>query len=177
MSALERQEKVSGYECLAAVLADAYDQAAIGKGAQRHADGTAFDEQPMQQLIDLYGPGFALGQAAKKAQESQRMKPDAARRELLGAIVYLAGAIVSLDKKHGQLELSPELIEACNDNDLPKREPRPTSELVGTANYEYAPVRHCMTCAHSRGSMCVNPKGSCSHLFGTFDLREPRAHG
>jgi len=155
MSALEIQEEVSGYECLAAVLADAYDQAAIGKGAERHADGRAFDEQPMQQLIDLYGPGFALGQAAKKAQESQRMKPDAARRELLGAIVYLAGAIVSLDRKNAALELSPEILAASNDNEIKKG---------------------CNTCRHFDVVMCTKPASRC------FDARtypdwEPRSHG
>ena len=90
---------VSGYELLAAVLHRAYDQAARGKGADRHANGKAFHEQPMQDLIELYGVGFALGQAAKKAQESQRMDKDAAVRELLGSIVYTAGAIIALEGK------------------------------------------------------------------------------
>ena len=86
---------VEGYEQLAAVLQDAYDQAAKGKGALRHGTGKPFHEQPMQDLIRLYGPGFALGQAGKKMQESQRMDRDAAERELLGAIVYIAGAIIA----------------------------------------------------------------------------------
>lgn len=86
---------VEGYEQLAAVLQDAYDQAAKGKGAARHGTGKPFHEQPMQDLIRLYGPGFALGQAGKKMQESQRMDRDAAERELLGAIVYIAGAIIA----------------------------------------------------------------------------------
>ena len=86
---------IEGYEQLAAVLQDAYDQAAKGKGAARHGTGKPFHEQPMQDLIRLYGPGFALGQAAKKMQESQRMDRDAAERELLGAIVYIAGAIIA----------------------------------------------------------------------------------
>lgn len=86
---------VEGYEQLAAVLQDAYDQAAKGKGAARHGTGKPFHEQPMQDLIRLYGPGFALGQAGKKMQESQRMDRDAAERELLGAIGYIAGAIIA----------------------------------------------------------------------------------
>lgn len=87
-----------GYEALAGVLRKAFDQAAHGKGAERHANALPFDAQPMQQLIRLYGVGFALGQAAKKAQESQRM-PERARQvaELLGAIVYLAGAVIALE--------------------------------------------------------------------------------
>jgi hypothetical protein len=87
------------YGCLEDVLQRAYDQAATGKGAERHADGKPFDQQPMQQLIKLFGVGFALGQAAKKAQESQRMDKDAAVRELLGAINYLAGAVIALESR------------------------------------------------------------------------------
>ena len=88
---------VHGYEDLHQVLVRALDQAQQGKGKERHADGKPFSEQPMQQLIALYGRGFALGQAGKKMQESQRMEPDAAVRELLGAIVYIAGSIISLE--------------------------------------------------------------------------------
>lgn len=86
-----------GYACLAAVLGRALEQASRGKGKERHAQGLPFDQQPMQQLIRLYGPGFALGQAAKKAQESQRLPRDRAVAELLGAINYLAGAIIHLE--------------------------------------------------------------------------------
>ncbi len=93
---------IDGYESLASVLIRAYDQAAKGKGAERHAQGLSFDEQPMQQLIRLYGVGFALGQAAKKAQEAQRL-PTVERQvaELLGAINYLAGAVIALERGNG----------------------------------------------------------------------------
>lgn len=89
-----KQPDVPGYESLRTVLEAAYHQAARGKGAQRHAQAMPFHEQPMQKLIELYGQGFALGQAGKKMQEAQRLKPDAAERELIGAIVYIAGAII-----------------------------------------------------------------------------------
>ena len=89
---------VPGYERLGSVLTRAYAQAAEGKGAQRHAQGQPFDQQPMQQLIRLYGVGFALGQAAKKAQEAQRLPTvDRQVAELLGAINYLAGAVIALE--------------------------------------------------------------------------------
>ena len=52
----------------------------------------------MQKLIDLYGPGFALGQAAKKAHESQRLPAGRDVAELLGAINYLAGAVIALER-------------------------------------------------------------------------------
>lgn len=90
---------VSGYHGLFAVLADALDQAQLGKGAQRHGQDKPFEEQPMQKLIELHGRGFAYGQAGKKAQESERLEYEAARRELLGAIVYLAGAVINLDRE------------------------------------------------------------------------------
>lgn len=90
-------ENAPGYEPLAAVLQRAYEQAAGGKGKERHAQGQPFLEQPMQELISLYGLGFALGQAGKKAQESQRLPRDKAVHELLGAIVYLAGAVIALE--------------------------------------------------------------------------------
>lgn len=60
---------VHGYERLADVLQRAYDQAALGKGKERHANGKAFHKQPMQDLIRLHGVGFATGQASKKAGE------------------------------------------------------------------------------------------------------------
>lgn len=90
---------VPGYEELAAVLRRAYAQAATGKGAERHAQGQRFERQPMQDLIRLYGVGFALGQAAKKSQESMRL-PTKERKvaELLGAIVYISGAIISIEQ-------------------------------------------------------------------------------
>jgi hypothetical protein len=89
---------VEGYECLRDVLVRAYDQAAKGKGDERHAQGSAFEDQPMQNIIDLYGVGFALGQSAKKAQESMRLPKDRAIAELLGGINYLAGAIINMEK-------------------------------------------------------------------------------
>lgn len=94
-------KKMSGdnpYHHLSTVLDEALSQASEGKGKERHAQDLPFHEQPMQQLIDLYGMGFALGQAGKKMQESQRIPHDAARNELLGAIVYIAGAIVAMDR-------------------------------------------------------------------------------
>tara|TARA_R110000868_G_C10813133_1_gene758005 strand:- start:335 stop:907 length:573 start_codon:yes stop_codon:yes gene_type:complete len=89
---------VDGYECLKDVLVRAYNQASKGKGDERHAQGSSFDQQPMQKLLELYGVGFALGQSAKKAQESMRLPKDRAITELLGGINYLAGAIIHMEK-------------------------------------------------------------------------------
>lgn len=87
-----------GYELLAAVLSDAFDQAAHGKGKDRHADNLPFERQPMQTIAALVGGGFLLGQAIKKAQESRRLPYERARAELLGAINYLAGAVIHEDR-------------------------------------------------------------------------------
>jgi hypothetical protein len=95
---IDQVMSVEGYDCLRDVLVRAYDQAAKGKGDERHAQGAAFEDQPMQKTIDLYGVGFALGQSAKKAQESMRLPKDRAIAELLGGINYLAGAIINMEK-------------------------------------------------------------------------------
>jgi len=93
---------VPGYEKLRNVLERAYDQAAVTKGAERHANDRPFHEQPMQTIADRRGIGFILGQVDKKTEEGQGMigrgENEAAVRELLGAIVYLAGAIIHLEK-------------------------------------------------------------------------------
>ena len=88
----------SGYATLRRVLDLAYQQAAAGKGHERHADGRTFDQQPIMLLQELYGKGFAMGQAGKKLQEAMRLSPDKAMKELLGAIVYIVGAYAHIEK-------------------------------------------------------------------------------
>lgn len=88
-----------GYECLANVLQMAYNQAAVGKGVERHAAaGEPFDKQVMQIGAAKFGVGALLFQAFKKSEESQRLPHDRAVNELLGAINYLAGAVIALEK-------------------------------------------------------------------------------
>jgi hypothetical protein len=98
------------YQRLAAVLRAAYDQASRGKGKERHAsDGLEFENQPMSAINRQLGSidGF-LYQAAKKAQEARRLPYGRAQAELLGAINYLAGAIIALDTwAQGTLPESP----------------------------------------------------------------------
>lgn len=82
------------------ILDRAYDQAANGKGKERHSNGLFFEDQPMQTISDLLGTNHGLlFQAMKKIQESTRMESDKAVHELLGAINYIAGAILYLEKK------------------------------------------------------------------------------
>jgi hypothetical protein len=88
-----------GYFPLLSVLNDALNEAQNGKGAERHGNGLSFTEQPALTITRAVGLGFPLGQAMKKIQECQRMDTDAAKRELLGAINYLAAAILFLDEQ------------------------------------------------------------------------------
>lgn len=100
---LEEAEKLSNdYASLSNVLRRAYDQASDGKGSERHGQDLPFTKQPMQLIQDLVGEGFVLGQAIKKMQESQRLPHDAAIRELLGAINYIAGAIIHKEKENNK---------------------------------------------------------------------------
>lgn len=97
----EADKRADNYASLSSVLRRAYDQASSGKGQERHGQDLPFTKQPMQLIQDLCGEGFALGQAMKKMQESQRLPHDAAIRELLGAINYIAGAIIHKEKLQG----------------------------------------------------------------------------
>lgn len=82
------------YDRLVVILNDALEQASTGKGHERHDTGDAFEEQPIVKVQKWLGTNhFSIGQAVKKAIESTRLDADAAKREILGAIVYLAAAI------------------------------------------------------------------------------------
>lgn len=98
------------YTALAGVFDLAMEQAAQGKGAERHASGERFEEQVMVRLTGLYGLGFPFGQVAKKCQEAARMvgweQPDRAVAEILGAMNYLAGAVIAIH--NGDVSPSPQ---------------------------------------------------------------------
>lgn len=94
----------AGYAPLAAVLQEAYDQAARGKGRDRHDNGEPFVDQRAMSIGRKVGPGFPLGQSLKKTEEAATMigkgQPDAAIRELLGAINYAASAIMLIREQN-----------------------------------------------------------------------------
>lgn len=90
---------VPGYDDLFNVLALAYDQAARGKGKERHANDQPFDQQPLMRYADSFGTGFLLGQATKKLEESQGLSFGADIKEILGAIVYSSAAVLHLEKE------------------------------------------------------------------------------
>lgn len=108
---LRNSDGRSNYRTLHAILMDAYDHAATGKGKERHARGLPFDDQPMMQTTRLVGPGFPLGQAIKKSQEAsgmiERGELDAAEAECLGAINYLAGAVAWMRERRGAKYIAP----------------------------------------------------------------------
>jgi len=98
---MERQELIlsikrkAQYHKLLRVLNEAYIQASVGKGKERHATSEAFEKQHMVRGGQLFGVGGPLFQAHKKIEECVRLDKASRRRELLGAIVYIAGAIIS----------------------------------------------------------------------------------
>lgn len=82
------------YAPLRAALLGALEQAAYGKGRERHANDLPFLSQPLFDTMRSHGVGFATGQAAKKLAESHGMDSDAAVHEIYGAIVYAAAAAI-----------------------------------------------------------------------------------
>lgn len=87
------------YRELRNILDEAFRFCAQGKGAERHGNGQPWREQHHFEIANHYGQGFALGQAEKKLRESVNLEDwKAARRELLGAITYIASAIFAGDQ-------------------------------------------------------------------------------
>lgn len=99
---MNNDDVVIGYEDLQRILKLAYDQAARGKGKERHADNRGFNDQPIMLIQEMVGPGFALGQACKKVQESVRLPWNMAQNELLGAIVYIASAYIHREREESE---------------------------------------------------------------------------
>lgn len=91
-----------GYDPLFVILCKALHQAQDGKGKERHAGDKPFLDQPIMGIGDLVGIGFQTGQAIKKTVEAHGMvnrnQLDAAERELLGAINYLAAAVLRINQ-------------------------------------------------------------------------------
>lgn len=89
------------YADLREILNQALHQSMSGKGKERHANGKPWTDQPINTITDAVGIGFPMGQAIKKITEARGMmdrgNTDAARAEILGAIVYAAAAVHALD--------------------------------------------------------------------------------
>lgn len=88
---------IDGYEDLADVLRKAYRQAALEKGRERHAKhGEPFCDQHMQTISRALRSDRGMAyQVCKKVIEGIDLPDHHAReRELLGAIVYIAGMVI-----------------------------------------------------------------------------------
>lgn len=81
-------------------LLRAYRMVAEGKGQQRHGAGRAWNDQPIITISRAVGEGFPVGQAMKKLEESTRMLPEAAVKELLGAIGYICAAVQVIEENN-----------------------------------------------------------------------------
>lgn len=91
----------TGYLPLLLVLMEAFDQACMGKGKERHVfNDAAFRDQQIFEIAEKVGIGFCTGQAVKKLYEQHASLRDDVR-DLLGAIVYTAAAVIIL---HEQIE-------------------------------------------------------------------------
>lgn len=98
------------YFSLACVFEAAFNQASAGKGKERHAysNEEAYENQVLCEIdrrLHCCGDGPRY-QAVKKIYESARLDPDRAIKELLGAINYIAAAIIILKDKPQLLNLS-----------------------------------------------------------------------
>lgn len=100
LSAADDNKPVPGYEPLANVLQRAYAQASKGKGKERHAGGLPFAQQPILTIPRQHDSiDGALYQAAKKAGEARTLPTrQRAVTELLGAINYLAAAVILIEE-------------------------------------------------------------------------------
>jgi hypothetical protein len=91
--------RVDGYQSLEEILYRAYQQAATGKGAERHGRGEAFDGQPTQVISDLLDSDAGLAfQAIKKVNEGMRLEHGAKIKEMLGAINYIASIVIRMER-------------------------------------------------------------------------------
>jgi len=94
------------YKSLRDVLERAYDQASKGKGKARHGtNDDAFSDQLIVQIGRHCGGStiFNVGQAWKKSHESLLFPREKAVAELLGAINYLAGAVIILESRSHEI--------------------------------------------------------------------------
>lgn len=89
---------------LCRILGEVYVQVAEGKGLRKHAMNNAFEEQDVFVVGSAVGEGFMLGQAFKKFREgwrtSERGDFTDGKRDLIGAIAYIASAIIFLEKEY-----------------------------------------------------------------------------
>lgn len=88
------------------VFIDAINQALYGKGTRHGGATTPFIEQPIFHYPKMHGRGFLTGQAAKKLEEAaSNLNGEQFIHESLGALVYVAAAILYEDSPVGVYKL------------------------------------------------------------------------
>lgn len=89
------------YIKLEGVLRAAYEQAALGKGDARHANGLPFhDQRILVNARSLNSPVGLAQQVLKKTQEALGLSTKQAQvNELLGAIIYLAAMVIFIEEE------------------------------------------------------------------------------
>lgn len=100
---------VEGYEDVERVLTLAHDQTARGKGRERHANNRPFNGQPIMEIPKMMegiaGLGGLVYQIQKKSNEAvgmaRRTEFEAAKKELLGAIIYTVAAYLHIEREEG----------------------------------------------------------------------------
>ena len=94
-------KELTNYRELDRVLTEAAEQAAVGKGKERHAEeGEPFEKQQICEIGRRLRGNPAAGplfQAVKKVYESGRLDAGPAIAELRGAINYIAAAILIIE--------------------------------------------------------------------------------
>ena len=104
----DKESTSDNYSELKRVLGMAYNQAAEGKGKERHANGEKFEDQPIMTIAKGHGLGYQTGQAAKKLQEAHTLLKlrgkHAAIQEILGAINYAAAAVLLIEQMEDEGE-------------------------------------------------------------------------
>lgn len=105
LEALAASDVCGSHEPLHAILMEAYQQAAAGKGRERHARDKPFLRQPILEIGRMLSSADGeIFQGMKKAQEAsgmvERGQPDRAVAELLGAINYLAAAVILIREQY-----------------------------------------------------------------------------
>lgn len=138
--------RAEGYMPLELVLLSAYQQASGGKGRDRHAAGDDFIDQPILSIGRLLksADGEAY-QAIKKTREGLQMhragKSDAAIREILGAINYLAAVAILISEQASDAVLEnvkPEIEEGRKKVPLPVRTPPHLGTMATYDEIQYA---------------------------------------
>lgn len=92
-------EVAEGYESLFGVLQEALNQAQFGKGHERYAEpGKPFHAQDACREARELGLTTPIHKAREKAEEALHLDPNQAIDELVGAINYLAAAVIVIEE-------------------------------------------------------------------------------